>query len=107
MVNDARRKLADAIRERGDPVQPDEHNASPESDDDGGDSNGRTGECRRRLRSALELHHRAVFFCANAYYQIRENADMTVPESEEYRRLKQLEDNGYETAKAVRKEILR
>jgi E3 ubiquitin-protein ligase SHPRH len=47
-----------------------------------------------------------VFFCANAYFQIRENKDMTEPDSEEFNRLKRCEDEGYDRAKAIRKEIL-
>ncbi|KAM4056022.1 ring finger domain-containing protein [Hirsutella rhossiliensis] len=113
LVADARMKLADAIREQGgdSAVESAEHDGSVDSseseNENDGDSNGRIGECRRRLRSALELHHKAIFFCANAYFQIRENPVMTDPESEEYGRLKKLEDSGYEKAKIIRREILR
>lgn len=76
-------------------------------DDDEVEGKGQVNESRRRLRSALELEHKAVFFCANAYFQIRENPEMTEPDSEEFRRTKKLEDDGYEEAKVVRREILR
>ncbi|POS72109.1 hypothetical protein DHEL01_v209497 [Diaporthe helianthi] len=67
---------------------------------------GRVGEARRRYRSALEIQHKAVFFCANAYYQIKCNEEMTVPDSDEFRRLEELEVGGYDTAKKIRREIL-
>ncbi|KAI0123117.1 SNF2 family domain-containing protein [Xylariales sp. AK1849] len=66
----------------------------------------RVGEARRKLRSALDLKHRAVFFVASAWYQIKSDEEMTVPDSDEFRRLEKLEVNGYEAAKVVRKEIL-
>ncbi|PNY24104.1 ATP-dependent helicase [Tolypocladium capitatum] len=114
LVADARTRLDDAIREHGgdEAVKRAENDALElpyESDDEHeeGETKGRIGECRRRLRSALELHHKAVFFCANAYFQIRDNAEMTEPESDEFKRLKKLEDDGYERAKVIRREILR
>jgi E3 ubiquitin-protein ligase SHPRH len=63
-------------------------------------------ECRRRLRYDLEIWHKAVFFCANAFFQIRENPELTEPDSEEFNALKKLEDDTYEKAKAIRREIL-
>ncbi|KAF4985370.1 hypothetical protein FDECE_16606 [Fusarium decemcellulare] len=79
-----------------------------DSDDEAeAENRGEVGECRRRLRGALEMEHKAVFFCANAHFQIRENPEMTEPDSEEFHRLKKLEDEGYEEAKVIRREILR
>ncbi|KAH7033297.1 SNF2 family N-terminal domain-containing protein [Microdochium trichocladiopsis] len=66
----------------------------------------RVGECRRKLRSALDIFHRAVFFIASAHFQIKTNEDMTQPESEEFKSLEELEIKGYEEAKDIRKEIL-
>jgi E3 ubiquitin-protein ligase SHPRH len=66
----------------------------------------RIGEARRRLRSALDLKHRAVFFIASAHFQIKSDEDMTEPESEEFKRLDKLEIDGYEKANQLRKEIL-
>ncbi|KAH8174177.1 zinc finger, c3HC4 type (RING finger) domain-containing protein [Sarocladium implicatum] len=80
---------------------------SSDEESDETDTRGRIGECRRRLRFALEMLHKAVFFCANAHFQIRDNAEMTDPESEEHARLKALEDEGYEEAKMLRREILK
>ena len=64
------------------------------------------GEAKRRLRTTLELHHRAVFFCANASFQIREDKEMTEPDSARFNELKKLEDEGYDKAKMIRREIL-
>lgn len=79
------------------------------AEDDANDeelNTGRVGDARRRYRSALEIQHKAVFFCANAYYQIKSNEEMTVPDSDEFRKLEELEVEGYETAKKIRREIL-
>lgn len=66
----------------------------------------RVSEARRRLRHTLEIQHKAVFFCANAYFTIKSDADLTDPESEEFQRLEKLETESYDFAKAIRKEIL-
>ncbi|KAK4104906.1 hypothetical protein N658DRAFT_493007 [Parathielavia hyrcaniae] len=66
----------------------------------------RVGEARRRLRSALEIQHTAVFFCGNAYFSIKSNEETTVPDSEEFKRLEGLEVEAYDRAKGIRKEIL-
>ncbi|KAH7318727.1 putative SNF2 family helicase/ATPase [Stachybotrys elegans] len=108
LVAQAREKLREEVG--GNPAtQGQDDMAELDSDDenDSPESKGRPMELRRRLRSALELHHKAVFFCANAYFQIRDNAEMTEPDSEEFQRLKKLEDDGYEDAKVLRREILR
>lgn len=81
--------------------------ATVEDDADDEEINtGRVGEARRRYRSALEIQHKAVFFCANAHYQIKSNEEMTEPESDEFRRLEELEIEGYDNAKLIRREIL-
>ncbi|KAI0167265.1 SNF2 family N-terminal domain-containing protein [Pestalotiopsis sp. NC0098] len=66
----------------------------------------RLGEARRRLRSALDLKHRAVFFIASAYFQIKSNEEITQPDSDEFRRLEELEVEGYKNANSIRQEIL-
>ncbi|KAK3308120.1 SNF2 family N-terminal domain-containing protein [Chaetomium strumarium] len=82
------------------------------SPDDGGEEDRdevvapRVGEARRRLRSALEIQHAAVFFCANAYFSLKSNIEVTVPDSEEFKRLERLETEGYHRAREIRKEIL-
>ncbi|CAD6499854.1 BgTH12-03960 [Blumeria graminis f. sp. triticale] len=60
---------------------------------------------RNRLRGALEIQHTAIFFCANAYFQIRSNETLTKPDSDEFQRLENLEIQGYEDAKRLRREI--
>lgn len=119
LVEEAREKLADAIREEKgiDEIQAESSHRVEKSDVDVSsdsedevesiEARGRLSELRRRLRSALEMHHKAVFFCANANFQMRDNAEMTVPDSDEFQRLKKLEDEGYEHAKVIRREILR
>lgn len=114
LVVDAREGLRQAIAESkiarngvdGNTTSDIEGDSSDE-DSEETESRGRIGECRRRLRFALEMLHKAVFFCANAYFQIRDNVEMTDPESEEHARLKTLEDEGYEEAKMLRREILK
>lgn len=90
----------------GSRLRPASHEDSDIDDDSEVEEKGQLFESRRRLRGALEMYHRAVFFCANAYFQIRENPEMTEPESEEFLRIKKLEDEHYEEAKAIRREIL-
>lgn len=78
-----------------------------ETEEDGDEAvSPRVGEARRRLRSALEIQHRAVFFCSNAYFSIKSNEEITIPGSEEFKRLEKLEVDGYEHAKAIRNEVL-
>jgi E3 ubiquitin-protein ligase SHPRH len=55
---------------------------------------------------ALEIEHRAVFFRASAYYQIKTTQDMTTLDSPEYHRLEKLETSDYDRAKHLRREIL-
>ncbi|KFA60931.1 hypothetical protein S40285_05785 [Stachybotrys chlorohalonatus IBT 40285] len=112
MVAEAQAKYKGAVREHSIKQKPSQAEAKEDSSDsdediEGVESKGNLGELRRRLRGALELHHKATFFCANAYFQMRDNAEMTVPDSEEFQRLKKLEDEGYEEAKAIRREILK
>ncbi|KAI9648475.1 hypothetical protein NHQ30_003109 [Ciborinia camelliae] len=73
---------------------------------DGSDPASRIGISRARLRTALELHHMALFFRANAHYQIKTNEEMTKPDSPEFDRLERLEKEGYDAAKSLRREIL-
>lgn len=81
--------------------------ADDEDDDEEVENNtGRVGEARRRLRSALEIQHKATFFAANAYFQIKSNEEVTQPNSDQFKRLGKLESEGYEQAKMMRLEIL-
>ncbi|KAF5606885.1 rad8 and Rdh54p [Fusarium subglutinans] len=103
LVSKARDELKSLAVSRTGPAS---HEDSDIDDDSGVEEKGQLFESRRRLRGALEMYHRAVFFCANAYFQIRENSEMTEPESEDFSRIKKLEDEHYEEAKAIRREIL-
>ena len=66
----------------------------------------RTGVQRQRLRSALEMEHMCTFFVANAYFQIKTDQKATQPDSADFRRLQKMEDETYEKAKSLRKELL-
>ncbi|KAF5626630.1 hypothetical protein F25303_11053 [Fusarium sp. NRRL 25303] len=110
-VRDEARKLVSKARDElkslaVSKIRPTSHEDSDIDDDSEVEEKGQLFESRRRLRGALEMYHRAVFFCANAYFQIRENPEMAEPESEEFSRIKKLEDQHYEEAKAIRREIL-
>ncbi|TLD19680.1 hypothetical protein PspLS_09521 [Pyricularia sp. CBS 133598] len=63
-------------------------------------------EMQRKLRSLLEIEHKVVFFIGNAYFQIKSDEDMTEPDSEEFKKLAELEDEYYARAKKIRQEIL-
>ncbi|KAK3944163.1 putative ATP-dependent helicase IRC20 [Diplogelasinospora grovesii] len=106
LVNECRDQLDGEMEE----ARKEEGTRAPQDDDESDDSEDgvspRVGEARRKLRSALEIQHRAVFFCANAYFSIKSDEKETEPDSEEFKRLEKLEVEGYERAKAIRKEIL-
>lgn len=70
------------------------------------EKNSRLGQCRLKLRAALEVQHIAVFFTANAYYQIKSDTNLTQPGSDEFKALEKREEDGYEAAKVIRKEML-
>ncbi|PTB62804.1 hypothetical protein BBK36DRAFT_1127991 [Trichoderma citrinoviride] len=117
LVEDAQAALRDALREkrgiedaselsgRVQELSDSDSESDEEAEEEAG-SRGKLGELQNRLRNSLELHHKAVFFCANAYFQIRDNPEMTAPGSEDFERLKKLEDDSYETAKMLRRKIL-
>ncbi|OJD16070.1 hypothetical protein AJ78_03743 [Emergomyces pasteurianus Ep9510] len=75
-------------------------------DDGKGEKNVGLSADRHRLRNALEIEHICKFFIANAYYQIKTNTDLTNPDSEEFIALEKLEEENYEAAKLIRKEML-
>ena len=108
IVSESRQHLEKEVMEVRKTVQ-----ARGQTPPDDGDIDGRedllspqVGEARRRLRSALEIQHRAVFYCANGYFSVKSAPAMTEPDSEEFRQLEKMEMDGYETAKAIRKELL-
>ncbi|KLU90044.1 ATP-dependent DNA helicase [Magnaporthiopsis poae ATCC 64411] len=81
--------------------------ADDTSDEEEKMGNSRLGEVQRKLRYSLEIQHKAIFFRATVFFQIRNDKDMTDPEDkEEVERLRRLEDEGYARAKRIRQEIL-
>ncbi|KAL2152487.1 hypothetical protein VTH82DRAFT_5671 [Thermothelomyces myriococcoides] len=83
-----------------------EHGEHAEDDDADDAMSPQVGEARRRLRLALEIQHRAVFFCANAYFSIKSNEEETPPDSDQFKLLEKMEVDAYDRAKDIRKEIL-
>lgn len=86
----------------------DSSNEEEDVDDEEGQgkAGGRVGEAQRDLRFALEILHKAEFFCANGHFQVKSNEEWTPPDSDEFRQLEKQEVEGYERAKRVRQEIL-
>lgn len=83
-----------------------DEDGSEDGDDQDKTASGRVGEAQRELRYALEVLHKAEFFCANGHFQVKSNEEWTKPETDEFQRLEKLEVEGYERAKRVRREIL-
>ncbi|KAI0157445.1 SNF2 family N-terminal domain-containing protein [Xylariaceae sp. FL1272] len=69
--------------------------------------NVKVGECRRNLRSILDIEHRATFLIASGCFQKKSDISLTVPDSDVFKELERCEVEGYEKAKQIRKEILR
>ncbi|KAK3997482.1 putative ATP-dependent helicase IRC20 [Cladorrhinum sp. PSN332] len=108
MVSECREQLEYTIEESR-KVNSNEQKLSPDNADEELDQeegmSPQVGEARRRLRSALEIQHKAVFFCANAYFTMKSESEKVTPDSGEFKRLEKLEVDGYDQAKAIRKEI--
>lgn len=108
MVADCRAQLSREIQEarKGDASESRPEPSDGDAEDREDTVPPRVGEARRRLRSALEIQHRAIFFCANGYFSMKSNQDITVPDSDDFKRLEKLEMEAYDRAKEIRKEIL-
>ena len=103
MVAECRKKLeAELAKAHAGPSGPQEDSESGDDED----ISSSVLDARRRLRFALEAQHMAVFLCANGYYSIKTNEKLTTPDSDGFKRLDKLESEGYDLAKAIRKEIL-
>ncbi|KAI1106142.1 SNF2 family N-terminal domain-containing protein [Jackrogersella minutella] len=63
-------------------------------------------ECRRRLASLQDIEHRATFFIASGYFQMKADARRTVPGSREFKDLEEKETSMYKAAKDLRQQIL-
>ncbi|KAI1169819.1 SNF2 family N-terminal domain-containing protein [Nemania sp. FL0916] len=98
-----RDELRNALEERAESINPSSDEATPIMEIP---ETVKVGDCRRQLRSILDLKHRAAFFIANAYFQIKSNLRLTKPDSDEYKRLEQREVESYAEAKDLRREIL-
>lgn len=79
---------------------------SQAEDPDTENVSSRVGECRRQLRSILDLHHRAHFFLASAYFELKSDAENVEPDSDKFKSLEEKEVSGYDAAKGIRREIL-
>lgn len=68
--------------------------------------NDRLSTIRFNARQMLEVKHSCAFFVATAYYQIRINENITIPNSEEFQKLQKLEVEYYDLAKYTRTTLL-
>ncbi|KAI0885265.1 SNF2 family N-terminal domain-containing protein [Annulohypoxylon maeteangense] len=81
---------------------------SPQKDEDldGESGPGRIGDCRRRLRTILDVLHRTLFFIASGYYQLKVDEANIIPDSKEFQDLDDKEVSQYQLAKITRQELL-
>ena len=68
--------------------------------------NEQTSSIKHSLRQMLEVKHSCAFFIATAYYQIRTNGDIIIPDSEDFFKMQELETRNYDLAKGVRTTLL-
>ncbi|KAK5122434.1 hypothetical protein LTR85_004018 [Meristemomyces frigidus] len=104
LVQEARERLASAkaaLAAKG------ESTAATDDEDSSSESTPMLGRLRNNLRTALQLQHVCTFFAATAYYQIKSNEELVEPESEQFKQLEEQETGLYESAKLLRKEILK
>ncbi|KAJ0324113.1 hypothetical protein Brms1b_001360 [Colletotrichum noveboracense] len=112
LVSECREEAEDALKElKSSGSNEDSIVDFPSDEDDNEETDdlsgvGHVGEARTRLRHALEILHKATFFCANAFFQIKSNSDLTEPEADDHKKLQQLEDSEYRKAQEIRREIL-
>ncbi|KAI5358615.1 putative helicase, Zinc finger, RING-type, Zinc finger, RING/FYVE/PHD-type [Septoria linicola] len=104
MAKDARAKLASAkVQSANGPAL----SSDSESEDSASESNPLIGRLKHALKNALQLQHQCVFFSATAYFQIKTNEVLTIVDSDQFKELESQEMALYETAKVLRKEILK
>lgn len=104
LVKEARERLA-AVQVSATSV-----GVASEATDDEDSANESTpilGRLRTSLRTVLQLQHVCTFFAATAIYQIKTNETLTIPDSSSFQELEAEETAFYDSAKALRKEILR
>ncbi|WEW60321.1 DEXQc_SHPRH and SF2_C_SNF domain-containing protein [Emydomyces testavorans] len=106
IVADCRSQLAEALKD----TQVEDHDnlsvSDTESEETGEAEKSRIGTYHQRLRGALEIEHMCKFFIASAFYQIKADQKLTEPDSKEFQRLERLEEESYEAAKFIRRELL-
>lgn len=107
-VDDCRRELDLAHAKYKSSKRDETHRLESDDDDEeeGGGQNVRLNVMKKQLHTALGLQQICAFFVATSYYQIKENEALTKKDSDEYRRLEELEHHFYDQAKAIRKELL-
>ncbi|KAI0201296.1 SNF2 family N-terminal domain-containing protein [Astrocystis sublimbata] len=115
-VQDAREDLQKALKIAQEQTRntdtTDEQNQSTENADDQEPANeealetAKVRNCRRILRSALDLQHRVTFLLASGIFQVKSDDTLTEPDSDEFKRLEKCEVEGYESAKEIRRELL-
>lgn len=104
-VKDARERLAaakEAEGERGEGTLD-----TDDEEDSSSESTPLLGRLRTNLRTSLQLQHACTFFAATAYFQIKSNEALTTPDSDRFKELEEKEIGLYESAKLIRKEILK
>ncbi|KAE8350169.1 SNF2 family N-terminal domain-containing protein [Aspergillus coremiiformis] len=110
IVQECRDRLySERVEHRMSAVDEDQDSSSIDSasEDEGEEAAKNTRiAARQRLRAALEVQHICVFFTGNAYYQIKTDPKLTAPDSEAFKHLEKLEEEAYETARLIRKEML-
>ncbi|KAI1138986.1 hypothetical protein F5Y05DRAFT_383223 [Hypoxylon sp. FL0543] len=111
LVDECRKQIKDVLekaRQAG--SDGDLEEAEDDSQDEDGTDRGKyarqVGEYKRRLRSMLDVHHRAVFFIASACYKLKVDENKTAPNSADFEMLDSREATGYATAKNIRREML-
>ncbi|KAI0840230.1 hypothetical protein F5Y06DRAFT_263990 [Hypoxylon sp. FL0890] len=112
LIDECRKQMEDALekaRQAGSNENLEEAETGPQAEDDANKSKlaRQIGDYRRKLRSMLDIKHRAVFFIASACYQLKVDQNKTAPNSEGFRTLEDKEVAGYAVAKEIRKEMLR
>ncbi|KAF2757096.1 hypothetical protein EJ05DRAFT_55747 [Pseudovirgaria hyperparasitica] len=113
-VEDCRRELVEEMakaKAKAKAGSEDKEHEEDSQDEEGKDEeqaekDDRVRAGRNILRRALEAQHACLFYTGTAYYQMKSNADIVEPESEEFQRLEKLETEFYDRAKVVRKELL-
>ncbi|KAK7621388.1 SNF2 family DNA-dependent ATPase domain-containing protein [Phyllosticta citricarpa] len=80
--------------------------ADAEDEEKEGRETSRFNYLRKALRAAIEVQHVCTFFVATAYFNIKTNEDITKPDSDDFKRLEELETQWYNKAQSIRKELL-